>query len=97
MAAIKPFLDKCPSGALQYVLADEARMPETDRSSGGATIRVLLNGPLMVEGSFTLLDESGMMLSEHTSLALCRCGASGNAPFCDGSHVKINFNSKKNT
>lgn len=88
-------IDQCPSGALQYVLASEASRPEPARMAAPTTIRLLLNGPLMVEGTFTLVDESGMMLPERSSAALCRCGASGNAPFCDGTHLKIDFRPKK--
>ena len=34
---------------------------------------------------------SGHTLGRVTRTALCRCGASGNKPYCDGSHVKIGF------
>ncbi len=37
------------------------------------------NGPNLVE------------VNGQVKAALCRCGASNNKPFCDGSHKKINF------
>jgi CDGSH-type Zn-finger protein len=33
------------------------------------------------------------VLGEETRVALCRCGASDNKPFCDNSHLRINFRS----
>lgn len=89
-------IDKCPSGALQYVLDDRVEPAERRGNDlAAATIRLLQNGPLMVEGAFTLVDENGMMLPKRSSAALCRCGATRNAPFCDGTHLKINFEPKK--
>jgi len=51
------------------------------------------NGPLFVEGEFTIVDASDKPfgLGGRTRIALCRCGQSANKPFCDGSHAKCGF------
>jgi CDGSH-type Zn-finger protein/uncharacterized Fe-S cluster protein YjdI len=51
------------------------------------------NGPLVIEGAFTLRTSDGS--AQHTAVkaTLCRCGASGRKPFCDGSHRRIGFRS----
>ena len=51
------------------------------------------NGPLIVSGAITLLDREGQAydLGGKESVALCRCGGSGNSPFCDGSHKTCGF------
>ena len=51
------------------------------------------NGPLKVVGPFELLDTDGEPVSvpEDKAVFLCRCGASTNKPFCDGTHSKIGF------
>ena len=54
------------------------------------TIKIKENGPLIVEGDFTLLDASGKEVPL-AKRALCRCGASVTKPFCDGTHSKIGF------
>ena len=56
-------------------------------------ITVRQNGPLLVEGDdVTLADAAGAELPvERRPFALCRCGASENKPFCDGSHNRIGF------
>jgi len=53
-------------------------------------IKVLPNGPLLVQGSVELTMADGSVISKENP-ALCRCGASQNKPFCDGSHAKIGF------
>lgn len=56
-------------------------------------ITVGFNGPLKVEGALTLVDHEGNELptKEGGPVFLCRCGASQNKPFCDGSHKRIGF------
>lgn len=53
-------------------------------------ITVRPNGPLIVDGEFTLVDEDGNEV-EPSKRALCRCGGSVNKPYCDGTHSKIGF------
>jgi CDGSH-type Zn-finger protein len=58
----------------------------------GATIRPSKNGPYIVEGSVDLYDTDGNQITlDKPRIALCRCGASSNKPFCDGTHSKIGF------
>ncbi|MBC7562164.1 MAG: CDGSH iron-sulfur domain-containing protein [Gemmatimonadaceae bacterium] len=62
-------------------------MDATDESSTTAVcIRLRRNGPLVLTGPVNLVREDGSLLREADSMALCRCGASREAPFCDGSH-----------
>ena len=58
-----------------------------------ATITVRLNGPYKVEGDdVKVLDWNGNEYAiAKRPFALCRCGASTNKPFCDGTHSKVGF------
>jgi CDGSH-type Zn-finger protein len=50
------------------------------------------DGPLLVRGSFELLDAEGNTIeSRRSPVALCRCGKSRLRPFCDGTHKLIRF------
>ncbi len=58
------------------------------------TIRIRDNGPLLVEGPIQILDAEGKALPldpNKPAFSLCRCGASKNRPFCDGSHKTSGF------
>ena len=52
-----------------------------------------LNGPYTVEGDdVKVVDWNGNEYQiAKRPFALCRCGASTNKPFCDGTHSKIGF------
>ena len=56
------------------------------------TIQTLKNGPLLVNGVVDLKDAQGNPIPvKDKTIALCRCGGSLKKPFCDGAHVKANF------
>ena len=56
------------------------------------TIRPKPNGPYIVEGPVDLFDTQGNKITvDMPRFALCRCGASSNKPFCDGTHSAIGF------
>ena len=57
------------------------------------TIRLRKNGPYVVEGDdVRIVDWNGSAYTvERRPAALCRCGASANKPFCDGTHRSKGF------
>ena len=58
----------------------------------GATITPYRDGPLVVRGTFRLVDQDGGEIDPgRDTIALCRCGKSGIKPFCDGSHKRSGF------
>ncbi|MCI5083906.1 MAG: (4Fe-4S)-binding protein [Saprospiraceae bacterium] len=82
-------VEKCPSGALSYYWNDGR---DTNKeSTPEVQIQVLSQGPLMVKGTVEIELADGSKHFKEKQTALCRCGASGNKPFCDGTHRKIDF------
>lgn len=82
----------CPSGRLTAVVNHQiieenyaptvavSQDPEQNVSAG-----------LFVRGQFELEGADGSVYEKRNRVALCRCGASENKPFCDASHVSIGF------
>ena len=57
-----------------------------------AEIMPYRDGPLVVRGSFVLLDEDGREIDPgRRTVALCWCGRSRLRPFCDGSHRRARY------
>jgi CDGSH-type Zn-finger protein len=59
-------------------------------------ITVKKNGSLRIDdpnSAIEMVDGDGNKydLTGKTAFSLCRCGASANRPFCDGSHKRIDF------
>jgi CDGSH-type Zn-finger protein len=50
------------------------------------------SGPIWVKGGVKIESEDGTIYETRNRVALCRCGQSGNKPFCDGSHLDMKFN-----
>lgn len=57
---------------------------------GPLRIRLMAGGPLRVEGPLEICGAEGVVVRKD-QVALCRCGASGRKPFCDGSHGRSGF------
>lgn len=64
-------------------------------SGGKLTVTQAANGPIILSGNIVMQNGSGRIAWMGTEVALCRCGASNNKPFCDGSHVAVGFKSTK--
>lgn len=81
---------QCPSGALTTYLNEDG--PEAGKAEAGPTkIEVLKNGPVLVHGTTQITHSDGQTVLKEKQVALCRCGASQNKPYCDGAHRKIGF------
>ncbi len=88
----KPF---CDNSHEEAGFKDSGAVGETGEplAGTGGPLRIvpLKNGPLALTGNLTIRASSGRVAWTGTRVALCRCGASNNKPFCDGSHAKIGF------
>ncbi|AKA35259.1 MAG: hypothetical protein CMH48_01785 [Muricauda sp.] len=84
---LKDQISKCPSGALTYSIKGEIEMEETKITE----CNIVENGPLLVSGDLKVTLADGTVETKKRSTAFCRCGASSNKPYCDGSHKEIGF------
>ena len=91
-------IDKCPTRALQYSLPEGSAVDPNLAKGPGAKdykadldkagkIRVIRDGPLLVEVPVRIIDTDGSIVGEGDRFVLCRCGKTKNPPFCDGSHI----------
>ena len=87
-------VNNCPAG----------RLVAWDRASGEAIEHKLplsiglvedpaqhSSGPLWLRGGIPVQSADGFTYEVRNRQTLCRCGASKNKPFCDGSHVAVKF------
>jgi uncharacterized Fe-S cluster protein YjdI len=81
---------QCPSGALKFFM-------NSQKQEGGEVVKeetrveVITNGPLRVMGTLSVKMADGSVINRSVTTSFCRCGGSGNKPFCDGSHKKNGF------
>ncbi len=95
-------IDLCPSAALKYDLPEGSRVKAASAQGPGwiktkppasarAEIKVMLNGPLVINGNVQLFDPRGKLIETCNRVALCRCGHTERRPYCDGSHLRHNW------
>lgn len=90
----KPFCDNSHENAGFKDYGAIGKTGELTAETGGVLhIKQLEDGPLLVDGNVTLVTGSGRIAWQGNNVALCRCGASANKPFCDGSHKEAGFKS----
>ncbi len=80
-------VETCPTGALHYTRLDGG--PQEQHAE--TTVQPVRNGPLYVRGPVEIRAPDGTLIRRDTRLALCRCGASKNKPYCDNSHRAERF------
>lgn len=88
----KPF---CDNSHEEQGFRDRGALGETgagfDASGGPLEVGCAPDGPLLLTGNFSIVSGAGREAWRGTKAALCRCGASQNKPFCDGSHKAAGF------
>ncbi|HEX2694172.1 MAG TPA: CDGSH iron-sulfur domain-containing protein [Acidobacteriota bacterium] len=77
--------DKKTGAAIEPVLEPSIGLVE-DPTSG-------TSGPIRVKGGIPVESAEGVEYETRNRATLCRCGKSGNKPFCDGTHVLTGFKS----
>lgn len=65
--------------------------PPSEERGGPLKAFRIPDGPLKVEGNVELTTGTGHKIATHDKAFLCRCGASKNKPYCDGSHKDSGF------
>jgi len=83
VAEIAELAHTCPSGAIRYEPLEGSPGESPPLVN---TVRVRENGPLAFHGELTIAGEAAGCRA-----TLCRCGASANKPYCDGSHTSLGF------
>lgn len=87
----------CVSGRLRVVDTQTGEVLEPPRAQRISTTQdpeEKCSGPLYVEGGIQLVSADGSDYEVRSRMALCRCGHSGNKPFCDGTHTKIGWSDR---
>lgn len=65
--------------------------PDAELPVGVLKIKTIKNGSLFLEGPHRICNANGETARVDNKTAICRCGASNNKPYCDGSHAAIGF------
>lgn len=91
LSATKPFCDHSHVKGGFQATGEPAEAEGEAQAPGPLKITCRENGPLVLVGPAEVTTGTGRRVKQAGRLFLCRCGQSGNKPFCDGSHKKAGF------
>lgn len=84
----------CPSGRL-VIWNRKTHKPVEPKLKPSISIvedpQMRVSGPLWVKGGVPIISSDGKKYEIRNRVTLCRCGASHNKPFCDGTHTRVGF------
>jgi uncharacterized Fe-S cluster protein YjdI len=90
----------CPTQALAFAYnKDLVAEKNNEKTKAKLTddlpeVRVMEDGPIVFRGNFRIMGAEGKELKPMKIQSICRCGASYNMPYCDGTHRKTGFTGK---
>jgi len=89
----------CDKSHFQIRFTDQKKFStgkiQNNLKSGRIMITLMKDGPIYIQGPFEIRNPEGEICYKGNSITLCRCGQSHKMPFCDGSHEKTGFKTKK--
>jgi CDGSH-type Zn-finger protein/uncharacterized Fe-S cluster protein YjdI len=91
----KPYCDGSHVEAGFGATGEPPTQPSEPLAERGGPLQItpLANGPLQLRGNVEICSGTGRTIVRTRAARLCRCGASGSKPFCDGTHARIGFSS----
>jgi len=87
-------VNACPSGRLVAWDKSTRQAVETELPVSIGLVEdpeQQCSGPLWLRGGIPVFAADGFEYEVRNRVTLCRCGASNNKPFCDGTHASIKF------
>jgi CDGSH-type Zn-finger protein/uncharacterized Fe-S cluster protein YjdI len=89
----KPYCDGSHTAAGFTATGEPPTQPSEalQQRNGPVIVKPIVNGPLEVSGNLELCSATGRTTNRAQKSFLCRCGQSGNKPYCDGTHKKTGF------
>ncbi|MEQ1618355.1 MAG: CDGSH iron-sulfur domain-containing protein [Terricaulis sp.] len=89
----KPFCDGAHAAAGFAATGEPAARDSKPLATrdGVLNVQPIPDGPLKISGNLELVSGTGRTINRATEVFLCRCGASKNKPYCDGSHKAAGF------